>query len=71
MEDMSQLDEKNSGDTHVYDCPYCNRRNVKYQVVGHSIFDSSNNKTCYLWFVECSSCNKKSWHLSYDGHPPV
>ena len=70
MEDMSRSDQENISDAHVYDCPFCRRRNVQYQVVSRAIFDSTKNETCFLWFIECSSCNKQSWHLSYDGLPP-
>ena len=71
MADGSDLDQKNTDDSHVYDCPFYNRRNVKYQVVGHTMFDLSKKKSCYVWFVECASCNKKSMHLNYTGLPPV
>ena len=62
---MSHLDEKYFIDENVYNCPYCNRRNVKYNVTSHGSFDWSNSKVCHIWFVKCSSCGKKSMHLSY------
>ena len=65
MTDMSHLDEKYFIDENVYNCPYCNRRNVKYNVTSHGSFDWSNSKVCHIWFVKCSSCGKKSMHLSY------
>ena len=65
MTDMSHLDEKYFIDDSVYNCPFCNRRNVKYTVPSHGMFDWSNSKECHIWFVKCSSCEKKSMHLSY------
>lgn len=71
MEDKTPLDQNAFSEPPVYDCPYCGRRNVKYQIIGRSIFDESRNETCFLWFIECSVCNKQSWRLSYDGLPPI
>ncbi len=65
MSDQSDLDQKYFIDAHVYNCPYCNRRNVKYDLKGHNRFNWSEKKLCYIWFVKCSSCYKISMHLSY------
>lgn len=62
---MSHLDQKYFIDDKVYNCPFCNRRNVRYFVERHALFDWSNEKTCHIWFVKCSSCAKQSMHLSY------
>jgi len=65
MKDMSYLDRKYFIDKNVYNCPFCNRRNVKYAVVREGIFDWSETKTCFIHLVRCSSCNKISMHLSH------
>ena len=65
MPDQSSLDERYFVDRHVYNCPFCNRRNVSYSVVGSASFDWTEEKTCYVYFVRCQSCRKTSMHLSY------
>lgn len=66
MSDMSYLDKKYFIDDHVYNCPFCNRNNVAYNLTGDSSFDWSNSKKCYMFFVTCNSCQKHSLHLSYE-----
>lgn len=66
MEDKSYLDKKYFIDRHVYNCPYCNRRNVAYNCEGHIIFDWTSSKQCYGYLVRCSSCRKRSFHLSFE-----
>ena len=65
MEDQSYLDKKYFIDPSVYNCPFCNRRNVVYQQDEFFTFDWSNEKTCYVYMIKCSSCEKVSMHLSY------
>jgi len=65
MPDKSQLDTKYFIDPTVYNCPFCNRRNVKYENKGVVSFDWSVNKPCYIWLIACSSCKKKSMHLTF------
>ena len=66
MENMSDLDKKYFIDSGVYNCPFCNRRNVTYTLEYVHSFDWSENKQCYVYFVECSSCKNNSMHLSYE-----
>lgn len=66
MNDQSHLDAKYFIDNHVYNCPYCNRNNVAYKLSYPLVFDWSNTKKCYLYFARCSSCTKKSMHLSFN-----
>lgn len=66
MEDKSHLDKKYFIDQDVYNCPYCNRRNLKYDFMRSYWFDWSNKKKCYVYFVRCSSCEKESMHLSFE-----
>jgi len=65
MEDQSYLDKKYFIDSKVYNCPFCNRRNVIYEQEEFFKFDWSKEKTCYVYMTRCSSCNKVSMHLSY------
>lgn len=67
MSDMSYLDKKYFIDENVYNCPFCNRNNVEYKILhSNKIFDWTNEKKCYVYFVMCSSCKKESMHLSFD-----
>jgi hypothetical protein len=66
MEDNSYLDKKYFIDRYVYNCPFCHRGSVSYAIGGATKFDWSIDKTCYVFFVECSSCHKTSMHLSYE-----
>jgi len=65
MQDQSDLDKKYFIDETVYNCPFCNRRNVVYTVEDCFQFDWSENKPCFVYLVECSSCHKVSMHLTY------
>ena len=64
--DKSYLDRKYFIDRDVYNCPFCNRRNVSYSLTGHLEFDWSAEKKCYVYVAECSSCERESMHLSFD-----
>lgn len=65
MEDYSYLDKKYFVDETVYNCPFCNRKNVPYKITAYNVFNWSEKKQCMVYFVECSFCNNKSMHLSY------
>jgi len=66
MQDQSYLDKKYFIDETVYNCPFCNRRNVTYAVIKSLEFDWSSDKPCFIYLVECSYCNNVSMHLSYE-----
>jgi len=66
MPDQSELDKKYFINGDVYNCPYCNRRNVTYRIVNIVRFHWSDTKACQAIFVICLSCQKMSMHLSYD-----
>lgn len=67
MPDMSYLDKKYFIDDKVFNCPFCNRNNVTYKLVNqYDAFDWTNEKVCYVYFVLCKSCEKKSMHLSFE-----
>ncbi len=66
MEDKSHLDKKYFIDRWVYNCPFCNRRNVSYTIFDKFEFNWSVNKKCFVILVRCSSCGKASMHLSYE-----
>ncbi len=75
MDDKSYLDRKYFIDREVYNCPFCNRNNVKYSLLGKGAFDWNIEKKCYIYFVQCSSCHNASMHLSYEDiaayYPPL
>ena len=64
--DNSDLDSKYFIDTTVYNCPFCNRRNVRYTLTDHLEFDWSAKKKCHVYVVKCSSCSRQSMHLSFE-----
>lgn len=66
MTDDSKLDKKYFIDEYVYNCPFCNRRNVNYSIVDEVIFDWSESKKCYCFKIECASCKKDSFHFSLE-----
>lgn len=66
MEDNSHLDKKYFIDSHIYNCPFCNRRHVKYTLLNFFGFDWSGEKKCYIHLIKCDSCEKVSMHLSYE-----
>jgi len=66
MPDQSNLDRKYFIDKVVYNCPFCNRRNVLYELVDRVVFNWSEQKKCFVHFVLCHSCQQKSMHLSYN-----
>lgn len=66
MEDQSHLDAKYFIDKYVFNCPFCNRRNVAYSLEHPSAFDWSPSKKCYIYFIICNSCGNKSMHLSFE-----
>lgn len=64
-DDQSHLDSKYFLGPDVYNCPFCNRRHVKYNNLGYVVFHWSNQKNCAVWRVQCASCEKISMHLTY------
>lgn len=69
MTDQSHLDDLYFVNEHVFNCPFCNRRNVSYSVSRPIEFQWSNAKNCYVYYAKCRSCNKTSMHLSYTSIP--
>lgn len=65
--DLSHLDKKYFIDAHIYNCPFCKRNNVSYEMTGYFTFDWGDKKNCYGYLVRClsSGCEKKSMHLSF------
>jgi transcription elongation factor Elf1 len=66
MADQSHLDLKYFIDSHVYNCPFCNRRNVAFNLVSWRAFHWTDEKRCHIYIVQCGSCKKLSMHLSYE-----
>jgi hypothetical protein len=66
MPDLSALDNKYFIDQNVFNCPFCNRRNVMYSVSFPDNFDWTDDKKCYIYLVLCHSCQHTSMHLSFE-----
>jgi len=66
MQDQSHLDRKYFIDDKVYNCPFCNRNNVSYKLQRTFSFNWSDTKDCIGFIVKCSSCEKKSMHLTFN-----
>jgi len=66
MENKSYLDKKYFIDQYVYNCPFCNRRNVSYTIISKGKFNWNNAKECFHCKVKCLSCEKVSMHLSFE-----
>ena len=65
MPDHSLLDDKYFIDSYVYNCPFCNRRNVSYILTLKKSFDWTEEKKCYIYLAKCRSCRNRSVHLSF------
>jgi hypothetical protein len=66
MPDMSYLDSKYFIDSFVFNCPFCNRRNVNYLLKWKSTFNWTEDKECYVYLAECQSCSNVSMHLTFE-----
>jgi transcription elongation factor Elf1 len=66
MPDLSALDKKYFIDASVFNCPFCNRRNVAYSLFRPDSFDWTEDKKCYIYRVLCHSCQQISMHLSFE-----
>ena len=64
MADLSHLDKKYFIDHTTYNCPFCNRRNIRYSPIQAFTFDWSEKKRAYGFVSRCSSCQKDAMHLS-------
>ncbi|QQR78328.1 MAG: hypothetical protein IPJ68_04575 [Candidatus Moraniibacteriota bacterium] len=60
------MDRKYFIDREKYNCPFCNRKSITYQVVGSFGFDWSNDRVVYGYRITCGgdSCKQTSLHLS-------
>ena len=67
MPDQSHLDQRYFIDQHIYNCPFCNRRHVSYVIRRQYAFGWNENKKCFVYFVQCRSCDNVSMHLTYEG----
>lgn len=66
MADLSTYDDKYFIDEHVYNCPFCKRRHVSYNVWDKVIFEWTESKKAYIYVCHCNSCGKRSMHLTYN-----
>ena len=65
--DLSHLDKKYFIDAHKYNCPFCKRNHVTYQMVDKFAFNWSDQKICHAYLIKCNSdgCGGTSMHLSF------
>ena len=63
--DLSHLDQKYFIDPHKYNCPFCKRNHVSYDLINTEHFDWTDTKRCAVHFVRCNSCQKVSLHFSF------
>ncbi len=65
--DLSDLDKQYFIDAYVYNCPFCKRGNVYYEIAEIFKFDWTESKECYCYLVKCQSkgCGKTSLHFSF------
>lgn len=66
MQDYSYLDRKYFIDRTVFNCPFCNRKNIAYHIIDAFSFDWTDEKKCYGFIARCSYCKNDSMHLSFD-----
>lgn len=64
--DQSDLDKKYFVDGSRYNCPYCNRRHVVYDISGYRKFNWTDTKECWAIFVQCEFCQNVSLHLTFE-----
>jgi len=64
--DLSHLDKKYFLDARRYNCPFCNRGSVAYEVISTNDFHWSDERIVYIYLVQCTEngCQKISMHLS-------
>ena len=60
------MDKKYFIDPHKYNCPFCKRNHVSYELISTDDFDWGENKKCYVYFIRCNSCEKESIHFSFE-----
>jgi hypothetical protein len=63
--DLSELDKKYFIDEYKYNCPFCKRNHVSYDLIESEEFDWTDKKKCFVYFVRCNSCQKVSLHFTY------
>lgn len=66
MADKSHLDSRYFVSHFVYNCPFCNRRHVSYQIYDYVAFNWTDEKRCVAFFIQCQSCSKESMHLTFE-----
>jgi len=64
--DQSHLDRKYFIDKEKYNCPFCNRKSITYEVIAKFCFSWSNDRIVVGYLISCGgdTCKKTSLHLS-------
>ena len=65
--DLSHLDKKYFINPYKYNCPFCKRNHVTYEIVDTFAFHWGDKKICHGYLIRCESegCEKVSMHLSF------
>lgn len=71
MEGRSYLDKKYFINANFFNCPFCYRNNLPYELTHKLEFDWNNDKKCFIFLAKCSYCDKMSIYLSCEDftHP--
>lgn len=60
----SELQERYFINDKAYNCPFCDLNSVSYKITGADFFNLSLDEICYVYFIKCDNCQKKSLHFS-------
>jgi hypothetical protein len=66
VSDLSHKDWRYFVDGRTYNCPFCKRRNVAFNVAETTAFSWAQDRLCWIYIVECeeSECKQRSAHFS-------
>lgn len=69
--DLSHLDKKYFLDDRRYNCPFCNRGSVTYEIISKQALNWSEEKIAYIYLIKCeeTDCQNISMHISYFDFP--
>lgn len=64
--DYSHLDKNYFFYNDIYNCPFCNRKHVKFSKVGFQDFHWTIDKVCVCFSIKCDSCKSVSVHFTFN-----
>ena len=69
--DHSEKDNLYFIDQDIYNCPFCQRRNVKYSVTDTTWYHTGTENIMHVYQVKCSDCDGNSLHFTLDNLFPT